>query len=261
MKKAKTTLRDVTDMDTEEKTKPARTVERGPRSKGKDSHVVFFFLPVVLTILFPVGGIFYLCGRFSPGPLTFMHVNILYLATMGFILYCFFLGIVKLSGRRRKRTRKERLLIAAETVIPLIFFGVLVSNFFFVGPRFFGRRQKLFMLGLRDRVKSRADIGATRTWLQSLGDKDYDYASDHYTGISRADLPESLKGLRDAGASLSADENGKAKVRLIWGSGMLGHWGAEIGMKDMKIPPSDFNPYGEVRLPLEPGVYVWWALE
>ena len=247
-------------MNTEEKASPLRTTERKPRGTWKDSHVVFFVLPIVLTILFPGGGIFYLCGRFSPGPLTFMHVNMLYLATMGFILYCFFLGIVKLSGRRGKRTRNERLIIGAETVIPLFFFGVLASNFFFVDTRFFGRRQKLIMLGLGDRVKSRADIGATQAWLQSLGDKDYDYSSDHYTGIPRADLPESLRGLKDARLMLSADENGKAKVRLIWGSGMMGHWGAEIGMKNMRIPPSDFNPYGEIRLPLEPGVYIWWEL-
>lgn len=157
--------------------------------------------------------------------------------------------------------RNESLLNIAKTGVPLIFFGVLASSFIFKDPEFCGRREKLFMLGLRDRVRSNADIEATRTWLQSLSDEDYDYASDHYTGISRADLPEALRGLRDAKLMLSADENGKAKVRLIWGSGMLGHWGAEIGMKDMKIPPSDFNPYGEVRLPLEPGVYVWWALE
>ena len=244
-----------------ENTKPARVVKGRTHGKWKDSHVIFFVLPVVFTILFPGGGIFYLCGRFSPGPITLMHVNMLYLAAIVFIIYCFFLGVVKLSGRTGKRTRSERFLIAAETAVPLIFVGVLVSNFFFGGPRLFARRQKLFMLGLRDRVKSRADIEATRTWLESLGHKDYEYASDHYTGIPSIDLPKSLRGLKGAGLALSADENGNAKVRLIWGSGMLGHWGAEIGMKDMKIPPSDFNTYGEVRLPLEPGVYIWWDLD
>ena len=247
-------------MDTKEKTEPVRIVERRLHGKWKDSHVVFFVLPVILTILFPGGGVFYVCGRFSPDVLTFLFVHVLYLGAVVLIFYCFFSGIVKLSGRRGKCTRNERILIAAETVVPLIFVGVLVSSFFFVDPEFSGRRQKFLMLGLRERVKSRADIGATRVWLQSLGDKDYDYSHDRYIRISRTDLPESLRGLKDAGVVLSADENGKAKVRLIWGSGMMGHWGTEIGAEDMKIPPSDFSQYGEVRLPLEAGVYVWWEV-
>ena len=66
----------------------------------------------------------------------------------------------------------------------------------------------------------------------------------------------SLRGLKNAAAFLSADENGNAKVRLGWGSGLLGHWGVEIGRKDMKIPQSDVSMY-EVILPVEPGVYIW----
>lgn len=245
-------------MDIRENTEPVRTVAGKSCGKWNDSHAIFFVLPLVLTILFPGGGVFYLCGRFSPDVLTFMFVHMLYLGAVVLIFYCFFSGFVKLSGRRGKRTRNERLLIAAETVIPLIFVGVLVSSFFFVDPEFSGRRQKFLMLGLRDRVKNRADIGATRMWLQSLDAKDY---GDGYDRISRDDLPESLRGLKDAGPMLAKDENGNAKVRLIWGSGMMGHWGVEIGMKDMKIPPSDFSQYGEVRLALEPGVYVWWELD
>jgi len=110
------------------------------------------------------------------------------------------------------------------------------------------------MLGLRDRVTSRADIGATRAWLQSIDANNLD---DYYARFSPSDLPQPLSGLKGAKLGLEADENGHAKVRLGWGSGMVGHWGAEIGMEDMKIPPSDFKLYGEVRLPLEPGVYVW----
>jgi len=56
------------------------------------------------------------------------------------------------------------------------------------------------------------------------------------------------------------DKNGKPKVRLTWG-GPPGHWGVEIGMEDMEIPPSDFSQWGEYRLPLEPGVYVWHELQ
>ena len=34
-------------------------------------------------------------------------------------------------------------------------------------------------------------------------------------------------------------------------------WSVWIGMKDMKTPQSDFSMYGEIILPVEPGVYVW----
>jgi hypothetical protein len=242
-----------------EHTKPVRTEDKKPRGNWKDSHVVFFFLPVILTILFPLGGIFYLSGRFCPYAATFCYVHLLYLVVLVFIFYCLCSGIVKLSGRRGKRTRNEKLLIAAETVVPLVFIGLLVAFIFlgFTDKEFRGPRFKLFMYGIRDRIISKVDIEATRIWLQSLGDEDYDDSGHGYDRFPKSKRPDSLRGLKNAGAFLSADENGNAKVRLGWGSGMLGHWGVEIGMKNMKIPQSDYSMYGEVILPVEPGVYVW----
>jgi hypothetical protein len=242
-----------------EYTKPVRTVGKPTRGKWKDSHVVLFFLPVILTILFPLGGIFYLSGRFCPYAMIFCHVHLLYLVVLFFIFYCFFSGIMKLSGRRGKCTRNEKLLIAAETTVQLVFI-ILLGAFIFLGftdKEFRGPRFKLFMYGIRDRVKSKVDIEATRVWLQSLGDEDYDDSGHGYDRFPKDKRPESLRGLKNAAAFLSADENGNAKVRLGWGSGILGHWGVEIGMKDMKIPQSDFSMYGEVILPVEPGVYIW----
>jgi hypothetical protein len=227
--------------------------------RWKDSHAVLCFLPVILTILFPLGGIFYLSGRFCPYAMTFCYVHLLYLVVLVFIFYCFFSGTVKLSGRRGKHTRNEKLLIVAETTVPLIFIGLLVAFIFlgFTDKEFRGPRFKLFTYGIRDRVKSEVNIEATRAWLQLLGDEDYNDSDIKYKRLTKDKWPESLRGLKHAAAFLSTDENGNIKVRLGWGSGMLGHWGVEIGMKDMKIPPSDFGMYGEYRLPLEPGVYVW----
>jgi hypothetical protein len=245
-------------MKIEENMEPAQTKERKPGRNWKNSHLIFFVLPVILTILFPLGGIFYLCGRFCPYATTFCHVHLLYLVVLVFIIYCFFSGIVKLSSRKGKLTRNEKLLIAAETIVPLVFVVLLVAFIFFefTDAEFCGPRFKFFMYGIRDRVKSKVDIEATRIWLQSLGDEDYD---DSNKRIPKAKRPKSLRALKRAGALLSADDNGNAKVRLYWGSGMLGHWGVEIGTKDMKIPPSDFGMYREYRLPLEPGVYIWMS--
>lgn len=53
-------------MDEKENMAATQAERKRPRGKWKDAHVVLFVLLVVLTILFPGGGIFYLCGRFSP---------------------------------------------------------------------------------------------------------------------------------------------------------------------------------------------------
>lgn len=153
-------------MDEKENLVATQAERKRPRGKWKDAHVVLFVLLVVLTILFPGGGIFYLCGRFSPYALVFGGVVMLYLAVCVFILYCFVTGIVELAGRRGKRTRDERLLIATATGIPLIFVGLFLASSFFREASC-GPGAGLLIVGLRDRIESKADIGATRAWLQS----------------------------------------------------------------------------------------------
>ena len=77
-------------MDMKEKTEPERLEKKRPRGKWKDSHVVLFVLPVLLTILYPGGGILYLCGRFRPYALTLWDVTLLYPVVIAFMVYCFF---------------------------------------------------------------------------------------------------------------------------------------------------------------------------
>ena len=239
--------------------KDVLTSDKKPRSNWKDSHLVLFFLPVILTILFPLGGIFYLSGRFCPYATTFCYVHLIYLVALVFIIFCLISGIVKLSGRKGKLTRNKKILATAEIAIPLVFIILLGAFIFlaFTDKEFRGPRFQLFMYGIRERVKSKVDVKAARIWLQSLGDEDYNEKDLNYKRLSKAKWPESLRGLKHAVAFLSKDENSNMKVRFGWGSGMLGHWGVEIGTKDMKIPRSDFSMYGEVILPVEPGVYVW----
>jgi hypothetical protein len=134
----------------------------------------------------------------------------------------------------------------------------LVSYFTSVkGMIFF---DKPFMYGLQIRMKSEPDVEAIRVWLQSLDIEDYDNSYNSYLR-NRSEWPEPLKELKPGRVFLSVDENDNAKVRLGWGSGMLGHWGVEIGAENMEIPPSDFSDFGEYRLPIESGVYVWKGLE
>ena len=220
-------------------------------------YVIFLILPIILTILFPLGVLFYLCGRFGPYATILAHICLLYPVIFVFIVYCFFTGIARLSREWRKPRRRRKLIIGTEIIIPLMFFALFVASCFVSvrGMSFFG---KPFMYGLRDRIRTKADIEAIRDWLNTLSKEHYT-DSDGY--IPYDELPKSLKILNSVRVNVYADENGNPKVRIFWGGGAIGHWGVVIGMKDMKILPSDFSQYGEYRLPVEPGVYVWNALE
>ncbi len=256
-KKSSATERNTTDKD-EEGTEPVRIENRRVRGKWKDSHVVLLVLPIVLAILFPGGGMFYLSGRFCPDPVAWGLITWLLVIASGFILCCFILGIVRLiRGCWVRPTRKEVLLVLAETAVPLVYVGLFLGPRFFAHEQFCGRTYEWFTLGLRDRIESKADIEAARAWLQSPRAEEY----EDNVGISTDELPEALRRLKDARISLSTDANGNAKIRLLWGSPVMGHWGAEIGMKDMETPPSEFRFGGSYILPVEPGVYVWWRFK
>jgi len=246
-------------MNQKENTETTKTKKRKSGRNWKESYVIFFLLPIILIILFPLGGLFYLWGRFSPYAMSLALICMLYPVIIIFIIYCFFFGIVKLRGGWTIHTWKRKLIFGVEIAIPAFFFIFLITSFFTPESEFCGYGYKLFIYGLRDRIRSKADIGATRDWSESLGDEDYD---NHYSRISRSAWAESLKALKPNGVLLSADENDNAKVRLMWRYGpIVGGWGVEIGAENMKIPPSDFSQFGEYRLPVEPGVYVWRGLE
>lgn len=237
----------------------ARREKGKPLGKWRDSHIILLVLPFVLTILFPVGGVYYLCGRFSPRVFSFANICMVYPVVIIFIFWCFFSGIVKLTGRRGKYTTSEKLIIIAETSIPLIFVSLLVSPFMFVERLGMSRLgMGLVGVGLRHRVESEVDIAATRAWLKSLDPKDYvDY---YHPRIHGDDLPKSLRGMKDARASLTIEEDATPKaISLWWGGTPSGHWGIVIGMKDMETPPSESVPLIRTVVPVEPGVYVWWG--
>ena len=106
-------------------------------------------------------------------------------------------------------------------------------------------------------MKIKTDICEIRDWLRTL---DKEGLSEYPKSLPHEKLPKSLKILRAKTIFLSADENRNPKVMLGWGTGVLRTWGIVIGMEDMEIPPSDFSRYGEYRLPVEAGVYVWREL-
>jgi len=210
-----------------------------------------------------LGGLPYLCGRFIPYTGTLVHVCMLYPLICIFIIYCLYRGVSRRYRGSREGNAKSQLTNVAEIGIPLVFIMLLIISFF-ISVKGMLVFDKPFMYGLQTRMKSKVDVEAIRAWLQSLGDEDYD-GSDHTDNRylrNRSEWPEPLRELKPSRIFLSADENGNAKVRLWWGSSPIeGHWGVEIGAENMEIPSSDFSMYGEYRLPVEPGVYVWRGLE
>lgn len=244
-------------MDAEKNIKNPQAQESKRCRNWKESHTVFLVLPLVLTILFPLGGIFYLCGRFCPYAAALGHVCILYPVIWSFIIYCLARAVVRLYRRWRGHTCKRKLLGIAEVAIPVVFLGLLAGSFLLPESEFLGYGYKFFMYGLRDRTRSKADVEAVREWLRTRHGED----NVQRDRIAREEWPKSLKQLHCDRVFLSQEKNGNSQVRLLWGSGPLGHWGIEIGMANMEIPPSDFSEHGEYRLPVEPGVYVWWAFE
>lgn len=250
-------------MDMNEPVKPIQTKAKKPRGNWKDSRLIFLFLPVLLTLLFPLGGLPYLCGRFIPYTGTLVHVCMLYPLVCIFIIYCLYRGISKRFRGLREVNTKSKLEITAEIALPLIFLISLLV-FFFTSVKGMLVFDRPFMYGLQTRTKNKTDVEAVRDWLKSLDKEEYDSIDNGYNSYphNRSEWPKPLRALKPNKIFLSVDKNGNAKVRLVWGSSPIeGHWGIEIGTENMKIPPSDFSMYGEYRLPVEPGVYVWRGLE
>ena len=229
-------------------------IEIKPVRNRNRRDVFFIVAPVICIILVPLGGLFYLCGRFSPFILSFCVISLLSFLIFAFILYCFVYGTVVLIACWKKLEKKKNIVIA-QTLIPFVFIVLFIApSLIPVDSDLKWIPEKFLVYGLRDRVRSRTDIQEIRDWLKTLRREDYMKAGriDIYDN-----LPEPVIQLKPWTTNIRTDENGNAKIRLSWGSGMVGDWGVEIGLEDMKIPPSDFSRHGEYRLPVEAGVYVW----
>ncbi len=244
-------------IDTEElKARQARGTTPGWNWNAWD--VLFFAVPIACIVLFPLGGVDYLCGRFSPFSYSLVR-DPLYLMISGCLGLCLCTNVARFLIRLKKHTRKKRVLIAAEILGPPVLFYLSIAVCLVpVERRLYGPTYKSYTHGFGDRIKSRADIPAIRDWLRTISDKDY--AGKNPDAMMFEELPECLQVLDPGTPYTSRDENGHARLGLFWGSSRAGTWGVVIGMKDMKIPPSDYNEGGEYRLPLEPGVYVWYGL-
>ena len=241
-----------------DRTENIETTGTGDKKQGrnwKESKLIFLVIPITLTVLLPLGGLPYLCGRFSPYAISFAHVCMLFPAAIFFIIFCFVVGIGNLYRIWKKRRKSEKFFISGQILIPLVFLVLLISSFFLPESDYVGSGYKFFLRGFRNRVRGKADIEGVRNWMRTLDKEDYDEYGDP---LFRDDWPESLKVFNQNRLTLLADENDNPKVRLMWGSGFMGHWYFEIGMENMEVPKVDVDWWADCWLLVEPGVYVWY---
>lgn len=237
-------------MNEKEKTETTRIEEAKPHGNRRDLHIVFFVLPVLCILLFPLGGLFYLLGRLSFQ--TFCFVLTIYPATGIFMVFCFFAGVWRLVSGWKRHSGRKKALITVETAIPVLcvllfilpFYGLFRLPLWPTSPH---------LCGFRDRIMSKADLPAIRAWLETL-EKDDDGQFGH--DLTRERWPKPLKALRADTVRVWPDTNGNPYIMIIDGGGFH-HWGASIGFQDMVVPEADLRSEYDIWLLVEPGVYVY----
>lgn len=258
-------------METEKQIETPGTEAIRPRIDWNIWDVILLVFIVVYAILGPLGAIDYFCGWYNPS-LRFHFACFIVPITMAISILLLVYTIIwtfRLFINWTRYTQRKKLIRLIHVCIPLVF---IVSSFISVFipidiPFQFG--YKSFTYGFRERIKSKADIKDIRNWLETLQEKecngeiiglyrDSDPFKSHWPDT--IEWPESLKVFNPHYVKLDLDENKNPMVSLTWG-GPFAHWGVVIGMEDMEIPPSDLSRYGEYRLPLKSGVYVWHELQ
>ena len=212
---------------------------------------------IAFVIIVPLGGIEYLNGRFSTSSI-FLDACFIY-PTLGISIIVFvIISAIQLLCNWKRYTRRKRTIKIVQIGIPIVFIASFaISILTPIETYIWQPGYKPFTYGFRDRIRIMADVKDIRDWLRTLSKED---CKRNVIRIPSEKWPKSLKIFYPHHVNLGLDENGNPKVRLTWGGG-FGHWGFEIGMEDMEIPPSDFSQFGEYRLSLEPGAYVWHELQ
>ena len=168
----------------------------------------------------------------------------------------------QISWPARIRSKYRLLLLRMVVIVGL---GVyLALPFTPVKPSGF----RTYTSGFKKYLQKEADIPAIRTWLSTVNPEACtDEEINLYTNYTlesvwpeSIDWPESITRFDPHYVSLSMDHTSHPIVRLTWG-GALGHWGFVVGGEDMETPESDFSEYGEYRLELIEGAYVWHELQ
>ncbi|MBP7053879.1 MAG: hypothetical protein KBE65_22935 [Phycisphaerae bacterium] len=215
--------------------------------------VVLAMLPLWFGLVVdPYGLLSYLGGLINvPFALESLMMSVMLIPAALLCLVALFIRMLAIWPRH---TRRWAPLLASWGIAVALLATVFVLPFLLGTCNPAGR----YMSGFKRYVERRADIPAIQAWLATLNPTphpEHGYPSD--ISVPDSDLPPSVRQLRPWYARVTLDDARRPMIRVEWGSGVMRSWGLVVGDKNMETPPSDFSRYGEYRLPLAPGAYVW----
>jgi len=215
----------------------------------------------------PFGLIRYICGLYNKKgtlfAMTFISVFLLVPASL-----CLLVLVLRMFISWNKHIQKRTRLLILRLFVIIGLGGYLIIPYTPIRPHGFN----VYIKGFSKYVKANADIEAIRAWLGTLKLEDcveYNIIINGSNGIGRKspkpvkDLskeswPKAIIDLNPRFVGLSLDDDNHPKVRLEWGSGILGSWGLVVGSEEMSTPESELSRYGEYRQEIRKGVYVWY---
>jgi len=232
-----------------------------------------------LILIDPFGIVNYLCGLINVPIHLFALFSSVLMLPIGVVCIVLFLVRMIIIWPRHIRPW-PRLLLSWAIVIG----GICL----WIGPFFIhvlpGPFQR-YACGLRRHVQATTDIEAIQSWLSTLDPNNIqgkwldmniqpDVRREYTSRIIPA--PNAIIRLRPKISRFELDDSGRPMIRLMWGSGVMGSWGYIFGDKDVEIPETELPGHKEIRsgrnmqssygssktrLPIAPGVYVWYDLE
>lgn len=253
--------------DINHKITDSSSVDTNPTTK-RHSYTLDIILIIISIILYsptlilmePFGTISYFSGRYELiHKISFGLVMISCLALYPLIVIALIILVrILFFWPGKIKPLKKCLKIQAVTILAL--------TALFLSPFFMPRKPGLipFTNGFRNKMKTEADVPAIQKWLAALNPQQCtDQMSDvMFKGWPQnINWPEAVTKLSNLHyVNLLKDENGHPIIHLSWG-GAFGHWGLVVGHPTMKTPPSDMERFGEYRLELCKGAYVWHEIQ
>jgi hypothetical protein len=201
----------------------------------------------------PFGLVFYVNGLFN-SIAAFLLIPVLFvlIPAAGICLFVLVMRMALHWCEFSDGEKRRRIIWAA---VPFAF--VLSSGMWFAGLQ--PAPGEMFVRGFAGYAERRADVPAIQDWRHTL-DPNFCVNEGGYAQERRlmpSEQPPAIASLEPKWAGVRPDGRGRLMVRLLWGGGLIGHWGIVIGPPDMPTPPSDPYASREDRSPLAPGVYVW----
>ena len=212
--------------------------------------------------------IFYLGGLHNDGSLALGAVLwfVLLLPPAGI---CLVLALIRIGVFWPRHIRDRKTLRRLQV-------GVIIALLVILGlpfTRLLPPGYKTYTWGFRKYVRDNVDVAEIQHWLETVDPNACNKATGNVTDWrgQRDDWPEPVMRMNPQFVTLAPDESGRLAIRIAW-SGFDAGWGLTVGHETMEIPetqPTIKEPqrgghishdYGQYRLPIPPGAYVWHDL-